>query len=387
MVSPKSDRVIFQMIMRVFHAIFTLALLSLASPLFASLPVVVNNGPASCTGGLTYVHGGSVANTDFDTVYDSECYFESTTTVAVNDPDIISGNSYTVYLHFAEIWFGDGNAAFGEGDGARIFHVNIEGNRVLENFDIHATVGPRNAIAFKYDVMASENGGINITFTNVVQHAKISAIEIHPLGGSSTMETYTGVYDLNASPFPVEWAHVNADAEGNEAVITWQTAWESNNRGFEVQINGSGNSYETIGFVEGIGTTNEVSDYSFTTGELMPGSYQIRLKQIDFDGRISVSPTMELAIGFSGALSFLPLRPNPANFQTEWSVETSGRDHLTVTLLSPLGQTLDVLYEGQTTEAGIMRQTFDVSSLTPGVYFLHLSANGHNDVQRLVVSR
>lgn len=374
-------------IMRGLSTLCTLVFLSLASTAFATLPVVLNNGPAACTGGFVYVKGGAIDNTSFDTVYDSECNFTSSTTVSVADTDIIAGSSYTVYLHFAEIWFGDGNSAFGEGDGARVFHVDIEGTRVLTNFDIHANVGPRVAIAFKYDVVALENGKIDVLFTNVTENAKISAIEIHNLGGLSTMEPDNGVQDLNVNPFPVEWSDLDVANEENAAMINWTTSWESNNLGFEIQMNTTGLSYHTIGFVEGVGTTNEMSAYSFTTNELPPGSYRFRLKQIDIDGRVSISPSMEMSVKSGEGLSFLPLRPNPTNYATEWSLETTGTERIRVSLRNTLGQELGVLYDGEAGTPGILRQTLNVSTLTPGVYFLQMNSNGITDVQRLVVTK
>lgn len=373
--------------MRGLSTLFTLVFLSLASSTFAALPVAINNGPSACSGGTVYVKGGPIDNTSFDTVYDSECNFTTNTTVSVTDADIMAGNSYTVYLHFAEIWFGDGNAAFGEGDGARVFHVDIEGTRVLTNFDIHANVGPRTAMAFKYDVVALENGKIDILFTNVTENAKISAIEVHNLGGSSLYEPDNGVQDLNVNPFPVEWSDLDVANKENSALINWTTAWESNNLGFEIQMNTTGHSYHTIGFVEGVGTTNEVSSYSFTTDELLPGSYRFRLKQIDIDGRVSISPSLEMSVKSGEGLAFLPLRPNPANYETEWSLETTGTERIRVSLRNTLGQEMDVLYDGEAGTAGILRQTLNVSTLTPGVYFLQLNSNGITDVQRVVVTR
>lgn len=373
--------------MRVITTIFTLLSLSLASSTFAALPVVINNGPSSCSDGSTYVKGGPIGNTAYDTIYDSECYFPTGGVVTASDSDIIAGNTYTVYLHFAEIWFGEGNSAFGEGDGARVFHVDVEGDRVLTNFDIHANVGPRVALGMKYDVVALNNGYINITFTNVTQHAKISAIEVVPFGTASSIPTTNGFQDLNASVFPVEWAHLAIENENDIATLHWQTAWESNNLGFEIQMNSTGNSYHTVGFVEGVGTTTEVSDYTFTTDHLVSGAYRFRLKQIDIDGRISISPSLELSIGSGETLSFLPLRPNPATYETEWSIETTGSEHIRVSIKNTLGQELQVLYDGEAGSAGILRQTLNVSTLTPGVYFLQMNSNGVSDVQRLVVSQ
>ena len=43
-------------------------------------------------------------------------------------------------------------------------------------------------------------------------------------------------------------------------------------------------NWESIGFVNGNGTTTETQTYSFQMNNLNSGKYQYRLKQIDFDG-------------------------------------------------------------------------------------------------------
>ncbi|MDP5171912.1 MAG: malectin domain-containing carbohydrate-binding protein [Bacteroidia bacterium] len=371
-----------------FHSLFTLAFLLLASSVQASLPVVINNGhyTGCLSGGATYIKGGEIANTSYDSYYVSECYYASTTTLSVTDAAIISGNTYSVYLHFAEIWFGAGNSAFGEGDGARVFHVDVEGNRILTNFDIHAAVGPRKALAVKYDVMALSDGKIDILFTQVTQNIKISAIEVHIQGEASSISPDNGVYDLNASPFPVEWAAMKADRDGDRAVLNWQTAWESNNVGFEIQMNASGHSFKTIGFVEGVGTTQQASDYHFTTESLQPGRYVFRLKQIDIDGQVSISPSLEVAIDADGEKHLLPMSPNPATNITEVSFQTSGDEHISITLRNIVGQTLETIYEGSSSKPGIHRQSVDLSSLTPGIYLVCLYSNGITEAKRLVVT-
>lgn len=66
--------------------------------------------------------------------------------------------------------------------------------------------------------------------------------------------------------------------------ILWSTAYETNNRGFEIQRKDSNESYITVGFVNGAGTTTEPHQYSFKHyGNLAP-LYFYRLKQINFDG-------------------------------------------------------------------------------------------------------
>src|SRR5688572_5281533 len=79
---------------------------------------------------------------------------------------------YAVDLHLAEIFFGT--------KGQRVFNINIEnGQFVRNNFDIINAYGAKNsAHILRADNLNITDGTINITFTNVVNNAKISGIAV-----------------------------------------------------------------------------------------------------------------------------------------------------------------------------------------------------------------
>ncbi len=80
---------------------------------------------------------------------------------------------------------------------------------------------------------------------------------------------------------PVELASFTATVNDNEVRLSWQTATETNNGGFEIER--LQDSWQNVGFVEGHGTTTNEQNYSFIDKNLSPGKYQYRLKQIDYD--------------------------------------------------------------------------------------------------------
>lgn len=81
-----------------------------------------------------------------------------------------NGN-YWVNLYFADIykrlW----------GTGARIFDVALEGEKVLDDFDIYGLVGGNAALVKSFPVKI-QDGELNIAFSREVGNPKISAIEI-----------------------------------------------------------------------------------------------------------------------------------------------------------------------------------------------------------------
>lgn len=91
-------------------------------------------------------------------------------------PNLTVGSSYTVRLHFAEIYFTD--------PGQRMFNVSINGKRVLDNFDIIAEAGaPNRAVVKEFSATATGAGQITIHFSDGdANHAKVSGIELIPNG-------------------------------------------------------------------------------------------------------------------------------------------------------------------------------------------------------------
>ena len=123
-----------------------------------------------------------IANTDLDEIYLTETITDNENNKGPVSYDIpISNGTYTVKLHFAEIYWGemktDGNEILG-GAGSRIFDVDIEGMSILNNLDVFAVAeGSAIAITRMYDVEVSD-GELNIVFTSTVDKPKVSAIEI-----------------------------------------------------------------------------------------------------------------------------------------------------------------------------------------------------------------
>ena len=76
-----------------------------------------------------------------------------------------------VTLHFAEI--------FSREPGKRVFHVSLEGKRVIENLDISAKVGQCAALPEVFPDVPVTDGQLDIDFhLGPADNPKISAIEI-----------------------------------------------------------------------------------------------------------------------------------------------------------------------------------------------------------------
>jgi hypothetical protein len=133
------------------------------------------------------------------------------------------------------------------------------------------------------------------------------------------------------APLPVTLSKLEAVRSGKDAQITWETATELNNKGFEVQVSTNGTEFRTLGFVAA-GTANSSGPrtYSFLDVEKnKTGDRYYRLHQIDLDGKdYFFGPRV---VNFSGKVvaeesASLVAYPNPFN----------SADELHLTLESPV---------------------------------------------------
>lgn len=134
-----------------------------------------------------------IAGTDRDDIYLSE---RSTNSDLGNFGYAIplENGNYTLTLHFAEIWFGATRSG-PNGNGRRIFSVEMEGNTIMSNFDINQEVGTMTAVAKTYDVTVID-GTLNIDFSASVNQPKISAIEI--IGKEQTPQPQEFIKRINS---------------------------------------------------------------------------------------------------------------------------------------------------------------------------------------------
>lgn len=124
-------------------------------------------------GGSTFANAGqAIGNTTDDALYQQERFGNFSYEFPV------SNGTYTVELHFAEIYFGLPGGGSGGGVGSRVFNVNVEGGaEELSNYDIVADVGSGNAVIKTFTTTVTD-GSLDIVFTTVTNNAKVSAIAI-----------------------------------------------------------------------------------------------------------------------------------------------------------------------------------------------------------------
>ncbi|MBX2976628.1 MAG: T9SS type A sorting domain-containing protein [Ignavibacteriaceae bacterium] len=186
---------------------------------------------------------------------------------------------------------------------------------------------------------------------------------------------YKGADEL-IDPVPVELASFSASTNGNQVTLSWTTATETNNSGFEVEratiLNGLKGEFAKTSFIKGNGTTTQLSNYSYSE---IPGqgSFVYRLKQIDFDGKFSYSAEVNVDLGLPTEFGLSQNYPNPFNPSTTIRFTVPEVSNVKLEVYSLTGELISTLVN-EVKEVGSYDVSFDASKLSSGIYLYRLTA-------------
>ena len=173
---------------------------------------------------------------------------------------------------------------------------------------------------------------------------------------------------------PVELTSFTANASEGLVELSWITATETNNQGFEVQRS-NGGEFETLTFVEGHGTTTESQAYLYSDRDVKVGAYSYRLKQVDFDGTFEYSDVVEVDVPAPAEFALDQNYPNPFNPSTTISFRLAVDSKVSLKVFDVLGQEVATLLNGNIV-AGSHQVDFNASAINSGVYLYKIEATG-----------
>jgi hypothetical protein len=155
----------------------------------------------------------------------------------------------------------------------------------------------------------------------------------------------------------------------NQALLTWTTAREIDNYGFEIQHAHEG-EFETVGFVEGRGNADTPGDYRFVHADLPAGRHLYRLKQIDFDGKTTYSTTAVVTV--TPDANSTTLYPNPSHGPLTLKIRPE--EKVRIIIVNADGKTVyDRTLETQTAEIAL-----ELHFLPVGAYYVHVHTRREN---------
>ena len=179
-----------------------------------------------------------------------------------------------------------------------------------------------------------------------------------------------GILTGNATPLPIQLAAFKGQAEGTKNKLQWVTMSEENNDYFTLERSKDASIFTAFTKVEGAGNSSVRIDYSAYDNEPYDGITYYRLKQTDYNGKYTYSPTIAIENGLD-KISVNNVYPNPANTILNLDFTSPLQGEITIKVLAYTGQM--VKNEIQNVAAGTSVLKTDLSNLERGIYFVVVS--------------
>jgi len=201
-----------------------------------------------------------------------------------------------------------------------------------------------------------------------------------PVNGSDTVKVAMTV----SNEIPVELTSFTAATERNSVILQWNTATETNNAGFAIERSEDGRSWSELAFVKGNGTTTNRVSYSFRDGQVKAGTYQYRLKQVDYSGTFAYSNIITAAVGVPDEFTLMQNYPNPFNPSTVIEFALPKDETVSLKVYNAIGEMVAELVNGKLT-AGYHTAIWDASSVPSGIYYCRISAGAYSSVKKMML--
>ncbi len=313
---------------------------------------------------------------------------EGTGLVALDS--MVSGFAHTLTSDGAVTFFSTANVS-GDFDQAFLkngFQLNY-GTRDI----IHATVRSDIALQLTGDLTwQGYVGSANTLRLNVngnVQSVSGSGVQSWMQADSAHASiTFSGPSNFTIvmdSFLPVELVSFSGSVAGSTVKLSWATASEVNNYGWEIERTTRENvAWESIGFVQGNGNSVAPKSYTWTDAKPVAGENLYRLKQKDVDGKISYGPMISVVVPVARTCSLEQNYPNPFNPTTVIAYTIPDAAKVTLSVFDITGRQV-ALVENGLKAAGRHEIVFGAGNLPSGCYFYTIRAGSFLATKKLMV--
>jgi Peptidase family C25/Propeptide_C25/Secretion system C-terminal sorting domain len=200
---------------------------------------------------------------------------------------------------------------------------------------------------------------------------------------------FTVPIHMTVSSVPVELSSFTAECNQDEVLLRWQTATETNNKGFEIQRaivpeNGEVTKWEKLTFLNGAGTSTKPNNYFFKDKIEKAGKFKYRIKQIDLDGTSAFSKAIEVKITGPKDYCLYQNYPNPFNPSTTIKFALPVKTRLRLTIYNSIGEKVKELFNGEL-DAGYHEMNFNASGLASGIYFYNFESENFVQTKKLIL--
>jgi hypothetical protein len=244
-----------------------------------------------------------------------------------------------------------------------------------------------------FNVLYSDNSKKTIDITQISEITFSGTAVSYVLSGSGTItDDMSSISNIafggsnGGSPLPVELVKFIATRDQKNVTLSWSTATEVNNYGFDIERKPETGDWTKIGFVSGHGNSNSPKNYSFTDSSPLSGKIQYRLKQLDINGKYKYSNTVEIYVAATADFALKQNFPNPFNPSTKISYSLPVYGFVSLKIYDVLGRLISTLVN-ENEKAGQYEVMFDGSHSASGVYMCKMNSGNYSVTIKMLIMK
>lgn len=186
----------------------------------------------------------------------------------------------------------------------------------------------------------------------------------------------TATTDCTIVPLSVELTAFDGtfNSDMNQIELFWNTAAERNNSHFVLEKSMDTKEWTGVGIASGAGSTNQSTDYRMIDSNPFSGESYYRLKQFDYDGKITISDIISVNRSIENKIK---LFPNPTNSAITIN---SNNKIISVTIVDIQGSSV---YNDNHVQNKIAQ--IDLSNLKDGMYYATIETEQGTSIERISV--
>lgn len=177
--------------------------------------------------------------------------------------------------------------------------------------------------------------------------------------GTSIDSYFDDLSLISFSTLPVNLIQFNAVKDGGHVFLNWQTADESNNKGYTIMRSSDQSNWKDLGFIASNYQNTLNNNYSFEDQSPLDGPNFYRLRKTGIDGTIKYSDIREVEVDGSSSLQ---IYPNPAHDILNIQISNTPTS---IEIMDIYGRSI-MRYGGV--------KKIDISNLPEGMYILKVAA-------------
>lgn len=195
--------------------------------------------------------------------------------------------------------------------------------------------------------------------------------------------------DLSGSLIPMDVISFDARLVGKEVTLNWMTSANANLNGFDVERSVSGDAWQKVGFVQGLGASNTPNAYTFADRDF-PNATTLyyRLKIYDRSGQATYSTVVKVQAGtLATTPQLLTSYPNPFNPTVNVHFTIPSDMNVNVFLFDATGKEVARLFDNEALKAGYYTRTWNALDLASGKYLLRMVAGDYTATENLLLNK